>query len=130
MAAGLDVTDPEPMPVDEPLLSLPNCIVVPAHRVRVEGDAREDGRDGGREPAGRRSRRAAADTGQPGGLRPPLILGKTRSWLAEARPVGIGIVGAGLMARTYAYAIGELLPEARLVAVTGAVAGRAAGARE
>jgi len=29
MAAGLDVTDPEPMPVDEPLLSLPNCIVVP-----------------------------------------------------------------------------------------------------
>ncbi len=29
MAAGLDVTDPEPMPVDEPLLSLPNIIVVP-----------------------------------------------------------------------------------------------------
>jgi len=29
MAAGLDVTDPEPMPVDEPLLTLPNCIVVP-----------------------------------------------------------------------------------------------------
>ena len=38
---------------------------------------------------------------------------------AEARAVGIGIVGAGLMARTYAYAMGELLPEARLVAVTG-----------
>jgi len=29
MAAGLDVTDPEPMPVTEPLLTLPNCIVVP-----------------------------------------------------------------------------------------------------
>ena len=29
MAAGLDVTDPEPMPIDEPLLSLPNIIVVP-----------------------------------------------------------------------------------------------------
>jgi glyoxylate reductase len=29
MAAGLDVTDPEPMPVSEPLLTLPNIIVVP-----------------------------------------------------------------------------------------------------
>ncbi len=28
-AAGLDVTDPEPLPVDHPLISLPNCIVVP-----------------------------------------------------------------------------------------------------
>jgi lactate dehydrogenase-like 2-hydroxyacid dehydrogenase len=28
-AAGLDVTDPEPMRADEPLLTLPNCIVVP-----------------------------------------------------------------------------------------------------
>ena len=28
-AAGLDVTDPEPLPVDDPLLSLDNCLVVP-----------------------------------------------------------------------------------------------------
>lgn len=28
-AAGLDVTDPEPLPADHPLMSLPNCTVVP-----------------------------------------------------------------------------------------------------
>lgn len=28
-AAGLDVTDPEPLPANHPLVSLPNCIVVP-----------------------------------------------------------------------------------------------------
>jgi glyoxylate reductase len=28
-AAGLDVTDPEPIPPDDPLLKLPNCVVVP-----------------------------------------------------------------------------------------------------
>jgi glyoxylate reductase len=28
-AAGLDVTDPEPIPADEPLLTLENCLVVP-----------------------------------------------------------------------------------------------------
>ena len=28
-AAGLDVTDPEPLPADDPLLSLENCLVVP-----------------------------------------------------------------------------------------------------
>jgi glyoxylate reductase len=27
--AGLDVTDPEPMRADSPLLELPNCLVVP-----------------------------------------------------------------------------------------------------
>ncbi len=29
LAAGLDVTDPEPIPLDNPLLSLDNCLVVP-----------------------------------------------------------------------------------------------------
>ncbi len=28
-AAGLDVTDPEPLPPDHPLLGLPNCVVLP-----------------------------------------------------------------------------------------------------
>ena len=28
-AAGLDVTEPEPLPVDHPLLSLPNCVILP-----------------------------------------------------------------------------------------------------
>ena len=29
LGAGLDVTDPEPIPVDHPLLTLPNCLIVP-----------------------------------------------------------------------------------------------------
>ena len=28
-AAGLDVTDPEPLPPDHPLYSLPNCVILP-----------------------------------------------------------------------------------------------------
>jgi len=28
-AAGLDVTDPEPIPQDDPLLTLPNCVIAP-----------------------------------------------------------------------------------------------------
>jgi phosphoglycerate dehydrogenase-like enzyme len=28
-AAGLDVTDPEPLPADHPLVSMTNCVVVP-----------------------------------------------------------------------------------------------------
>ena len=40
-----------------------------AHRVGIARDARQDGRDGRREPAGRAARRAAADADQPRGLR-------------------------------------------------------------
>ena len=29
LAAALDVTDPEPLPADHPLVTMPNCIVVP-----------------------------------------------------------------------------------------------------
>ncbi len=29
LAAGLDVTDPEPLPADHPLVSLPNCVIAP-----------------------------------------------------------------------------------------------------
>lgn len=29
LAAGLDVTDPEPIPLDDPLLTLDNCLIVP-----------------------------------------------------------------------------------------------------
>ena len=29
LAAGLDVTDPEPIPLDDPLLTLENCLIVP-----------------------------------------------------------------------------------------------------
>lgn len=29
LAAGLDVTDPEPIPMDDPLLTLDNCLIVP-----------------------------------------------------------------------------------------------------
>ena len=28
-SAALDVTEPEPIPADHPLLSLPNCLVIP-----------------------------------------------------------------------------------------------------
>lgn len=43
-AAGLDVTDPEPLPVDHPLIALSNCVVVPhiASASRVTRDRMAD----------------------------------------------------------------------------------------
>ena len=37
-AAGLDVTDPEPIPADDPLLSLENLVVNAPHRQRFRGN--------------------------------------------------------------------------------------------
>ncbi|HET7056162.1 MAG TPA: D-glycerate dehydrogenase [Thermomicrobiales bacterium] len=39
-AAALDVTDPEPLPADHPLVSMPNCIVVP-HTASATVQARD-----------------------------------------------------------------------------------------
>jgi glyoxylate reductase len=72
-AAGLDVTDPEPISCGR---SAPAAGQLPrraAHRVGVACHAREDGRDGRGEPAGRAPRRATAEPGQPRGVRGALV---------------------------------------------------------
>ena len=42
--AALDVTDPEPLPADDPLLEAPNLLVVPHVGSATHRDARGDGR--------------------------------------------------------------------------------------
>ena len=71
-AAALDVTDPEPMPADHPLVGLDNCLVVPhiasaslATRAKMAEMAAAN-------VARRPARRAPADAGQPRGVRPVL----------------------------------------------------------
>ena len=52
--AALDVTDPEPLPADDPLLGAPNLLVVPHVGSATHAHARGDGGDRGRQPARRR----------------------------------------------------------------------------
>ena len=65
---ALDVTDPEPIPMDDPLVGLDNCLIVPHIASASRATRGQDGRDGRGEPAGRRPRRAAADPGPAAGL--------------------------------------------------------------
>ena len=39
----LDVTDPEPIPMDDPLVGLDNCLIVPHIASAIAGDPRQDG---------------------------------------------------------------------------------------
>ena len=57
-AAGLDVTDPEPLPPDHELLHLPNCVDRPAHRQRHGPHPQRDGPHLRREPDRRPDRQA------------------------------------------------------------------------
>ncbi len=58
--AALDVTDPEPLPGDHPLLAAPNLLVLPAPGLGHGGDPGADGGHGRRQPARRAGRRAHA----------------------------------------------------------------------
>ena len=67
-AAGLDVTDPEPIPMDDPLVGLDNCLIVP-HIASASRATR--GKMAAMAAANlhrRRARRAAADRGAAAGL--------------------------------------------------------------
>ena len=55
-APALDVTDPEPLPADDPLLSAPNLLVLPHIGSATHAARERDGRAGRRQPA-RRARR-------------------------------------------------------------------------
>ena len=58
--AGLDVTDPEPLPGDHPLLDVPNLVIAPHIALGHPLHARGDGRSGRGQPAGGAGRTADA----------------------------------------------------------------------
>ena len=62
--AALDVTDPEPLPADHPLLDAPNLLVVPHVGSATVRTRAQDGGDGGGEPAGGARRAADAASGR------------------------------------------------------------------
>ena len=62
--AALDVTDPEPLPADHPLLRAPNLLVVPHVGSATVRHAPQDDRARRRQPARRALRRADAAPGQ------------------------------------------------------------------
>ena len=60
--AALDVTDPEPLPGDHPLLDAPNLLVIPHLGSATHATRERMADDGGRQPAGRRSRASECRT--------------------------------------------------------------------
>jgi hypothetical protein len=68
-AAALDVTEPEPLPADHPLVALAQLHRRAAHRQRQRGDAQQDGGHRGGEPAGGPGGAAAAALRESRGLR-------------------------------------------------------------
>ena len=68
--AGLDVTEPEPLPVDDPLLTLENCLVVP-HIASASINTRDQMSELAPTTSSTSSREGAPHPRQPGGRRAP-----------------------------------------------------------